>query len=122
MNALGNSKKRRLSIKQREAVNQATLKFYSQNIANAEKSMQFILTIAMLRTLEEDYGFGVQRREKFKESFIKRINEISDELISNKCFEGDSECEVYDRECNLDILCKLSEYYNVEIDEMIFDY
>lgn len=122
MNALGNSKRRRLSVQQRDVVDRETQKAYSKHIHRAEHSMQFLLTISLLQTLEEDYNFGPKRRDAFLDAFIKNCNLISEELLGNKCFEGDSDEEVYDRVYNLEILRRYSEHYGVQFDESIFDY
>ena len=122
MKALGNSSKRRLSISQREAVNRETRKQYDKEIKYAEESMQFFMMIAMLETLEEEYGFGEQRRDKFMMLFAKHANSISDYLLSNKCYEGDSPVEVYDREYNIHHLQQYAEKYHLKFKEEQLDY
>ena len=122
MKALGNSSKRRLSISQREAVNRETRKQYDREIKYAEESMQLFMMVAMLETLEEEYGYGEQRRNKFLTLFTKHANSISDFLLSNKCYEGDSDVEVYDRDYNIHHIQQYAEKYHLKFREEALNY
>lgn len=122
MKALGNSSKRRLSISQREVVKRETRKQYEKEIKYAEESMQFFMMIAMLETLEEEYGYGEKRRDRFLTLFTKHANSISDFLLSNKCFEGDSDVEVYDRDFNIHHMQQYAKKYKLKFREESLDY
>lgn len=122
MKALGNSKQKRLTIRQREAVDKIYRSSYRKDVMNAEKNAQFFMTIAMLKTLEDCYGFGEKRRCDFMLNFAKKANEIGDYLLSNKCIEGNSEVEVYDRDYNLSALQHYADYYGIAFNEEWCDY
>lgn len=122
MNALGNSKQKRLSSRQREAVEKVYRNAYKKDILKAEQNTQFFMTIITLKTLDDYYGFGEKRRSDFMKKMTKVASEIGDFLISNKCYEGDSDIEQYDRDGNIERLKRWAEYYKIPFNEEWCDY
>lgn len=122
MKALGNSKQRRMTVQQREAAEKIYRSAYKKDIMNAERNAQFFMTLAMLKTLEDFYNFGEKRRHDFMARFAATANEIGDYLLSNKCIEGDSNIEVYDRDGNLERFQQWADYYGIPFNEEWCDY
>lgn len=122
MKALGNSKQRRMTVRQREAAEKIYRAAYKKDIMHAEQNAQFFMTIVMLKTLEDYCGYGEKRRHDFMARFAATANAIGDFLLSNKCQEGDLDVEVYDRDGNLERFHQWAEYYGIPFNEEWCDY
>lgn len=122
MKALGNSKQKRMTVQQRETAEKIYRAAYKKDVMHAERNAQFFMTLAMLKTLEDFYNFGEKRRHDFMARFAATANKIGDYLLSNKCIEGDSNIEVYDRDGNLERFQQWADYYGIPFNEEWCDY
>lgn len=122
MKALGNSKQKRMTVQQREAAEKIYRSAYKKDVMHAEQNAQFFMTLAMLKTLEDYYHFGEKRRHDFMAQFATTANAIGNYLLSNKCTEGDSDIEVYDRDGNLERFQQWADYYSIPFNEEWCDY
>ena len=120
MNALS---KKRLTSQQRDAVKKAVVQEYAKykdkEDAKTKEQVLLLYTIATCIVLEEQLGFGDKRRQRVMQSIYETANNISLDLLSNTCDEGNG--EVYDAEWNREILSRYADRFHLKYDESIFD-
>jgi hypothetical protein len=116
--------KNRLTPKQRNAVTDAVLKEYHKIKEAHEKKLNdrifFIHYLALAEVLSEVLHFGPERKARIIEACMDKANEISQELIKNKCIDADGR-ESFDSDYNRTLLARMAKQNNLKFDESIFD-
>lgn len=116
--------KRRATPAQRQMITDAVVKEYEKIKSAHEKKINervfFIHYLALAITAEELLGFGDTRRDRLVEACISKSNELSQELVQNKCTNADG-VESFDSDYNRSLLEKLAKQCHLKFDESIFD-
>ncbi len=121
MNALGNSKQKRLPIKDRELIEKLTVQKYNKDIAKSTERLELVFKIVLLETLEDCYHFGNKRKNEFILNFNAKADMIADGLLSNTYTTGNSDEKLYDRDYNIVTIKRYAEKHGLTFDETIFD-
>lgn len=121
------NRKKTMSLTQRKALEKACVEEYSKVQLEHEKLIiqrcNVIYQIALHNVLENELSFGEQRRRKFVNAFISKVNEISDLLgenfaeynVNGKMVKG------FDIEGNREFLSRACKQYGISYDESIFN-
>lgn len=114
----------RLNSKQIAALKEGVVKEYNKVKSAHERKINdrvfFIHYLSLAIVSEELLGFGAERRARLLQACMNKANELSQELISNKCTDTHGH-ESYDSEYNRALLERLSKAYGIKFDESIFD-
>lgn len=116
--------KRRATPAQRQMITDAVVAEYSKIKKAHEKKISdrvfFMFVLALASVADEELGFGDTRRDRLVEAVIKKANNLSNDLLDNKCVNADGS-ESFDSDYNRTLLERLSKQYHLKFDESIFD-
>lgn len=122
------NRKKQLTIQQRELVHQEVAKEYERIMQQHESktvgSLLLFVQIALCTTLQEQLGFGVEKRiPKFLNAFIENMNSFSKDLHNNVAeYNRDGRMVTdFDIEGNRENIRKACEYFKIHYDESVFE-
>lgn len=116
--------KKRLTSAQRSKVNHYVSTHYEKIKSAHEdlivKRLLFFCLLGLSEVLHEQLGYGKDRRKRFLDAFVEKVNAISQMCCDNKCEYQDGKVD-YDTDYNRELLSRMAAQYDIKFDESIFD-